>query len=244
MIRSVADCTAFLAEYHRGWGVEPRLADDDVPDHFPPPLWRVYRDLGGLFDAGTPGKRPLGTQDQLVPPDDVTFEDGQAIIAWENQGNWSARTACGPAAADDPPVEFDAGEMTEDLFSDADRPAVHGPGGLPLASRSLADWLITFLLREAVMSSPSVAADMTPDPPEDPRKWAAAPLSHLWTDGPLFPDGPVAGGRGHDFYTVGLSAGGGPALLMRHPHEGLWLGRHGGDATAVLTPDASHTAID
>ena len=234
MIRTVADLTAFLAEYHRPWGVEPRLADD-VPDRFPPPLWRVYRDLGGLFAAGQPGRRPLGTQDRLTPPQDVTFEDGHAIIAWENQGNWSALIPVEPGAGDDPPVLMDGELCGDGLIGD-------GPGSRVLAAERLSDWLITFCLREAAMSGPSLVVLDQADTPEEFERAFAGPLTPLWRHGPLFPKASAFGGPGYDVFSVSTPDGGG-ALAVWHPEDLAWVGRHGGDAAALLKPDAPHSSV-
>ncbi len=200
MITSIEDLVAFLKRFHRHWLADPRLDSWLIPSDLPPPLATIYRELGALVDIHQGPENdwrcPFHTQDSLTPLSRIKRVDGMIEFAWENQGNWSARC---PTDLLDPPVYSDARDVW-------DTPA----SGFVVVCDSLAHFLTTLCLQEAVMGSPNLAVLHTDRRPEDVL---SGQLTPLWLDGYL-----VNGEPDHHFYVSPDQ----DVLVMEW--TGLWIG--------------------
>ena len=224
MIRSLADALVFLREFHRdrprGGPTEP---DPAVLARLPRPLAALHRGAGDLLSApAVRGRRPLAARDRLRPTAALMFPNADTVeFADENQGCWTARCACGPAAPADPPVSLrdPTGDVTADHFG--------GPG--PPLSR----FLIGFCLREAVMSCGSLAAVRLP---EDADRVLTVPVEDLYIDAD----------RGVAYYHSREPA----VIASLDPRPAgpwgdvtAWVGRPDGDVRALLVPGLKVTAL-
>lgn len=182
MIASVADLVAFLKRFHCHWLDDPTLDPALIPADLPPPLTTVYHELGALveIDQGPDNdwRAPFATQDALMPLSRLKRVEGMFEFAWENQGNWSARC---PVGQPDPPVYSNA----RDVWDTPSR-------GFVVVCDSLAHFLITLCLQEAVMGCCNLAALRTDGPPAEVL---AVPLEPLWPNGYY-----VAGEPDHQFF--------------------------------------------
>ena len=153
MIQSLTDAIAFIKRFHRRFPAAPELDPARVPEALPHPLSILYRELGGwLDDVETPG--PLSTQNYLYGVDALHWpEPGIVEFASENQGNWTCRCA---VDVDDPPVLSDATDYWDDPIE-----------GFNQVSPRLSDFLITFMLTEAVFACPDMESDVDVDPADD-----------------------------------------------------------------------------
>lgn len=171
MISTIADLVTFLRRFHRHWLDEPALDPALIPPDLPPPLAEIYRELGALIAIDPPeprgdGRTPFAAQDGLMPLSRLRRIDGMIEFAWENQGNWSAR--CRPGLPD-PPVYSDAADIWESP-----------PRGHVIACDSLAHFLLTLCLQEAVMSCRHLTALDTDRHPADVFTVRTEPV---WLDG-------------------------------------------------------------
>jgi hypothetical protein len=103
---------------------------------------------------------------------------GMFEFAWENQGNWSARC---PVGLPDPPVYSNAADSWDTVQR-----------GFVLVCDSLAHFLTTLCLQEAVMGCRNLTALHTDRPAAEVL---TVPLEPLWLDGHY-----VAGEPDHQFF--------------------------------------------
>ena len=182
MIASIADLVAFLKRFHRHWLDDPALDPALIPADLPPPLATVYRELGALVEIGhgpdNDWQAPFATQDALMPLSRLKRVEGMVEFAWENQGNWSARC---PVGQPDPPVYSNAADSWDTVRR-----------GFVVACDSLAHFLTTLCLQEAVMGSGNLVALHTDKPAAEVL---AVPLEPLWLNGYY-----VAGEPDHHFF--------------------------------------------
>jgi hypothetical protein len=168
------DLIAFLQSFHalrfgssQKFGLEPSRVPSDLPE----PLRRLYTDFGALIEHAS---CPFSTQDTLSPLEQLKRFNNHIEFAWENQGNWSARTLLN---ASDPPVLID----------------IEVSGEFQPLGASLEHFLTTLCLQEAVMGSEHlIAADA--DALEDIFQGTLEPL---WLYAQFVQSKPS-----HDFYTL------------------------------------------
>lgn len=182
MIASIADLVIFLKRFHRHWRDEPQLDPALIPADLPPPLATIYCELGALVEIEQGPENgwhaPFATQDALMPLSRLKRVEGMVEFAWENQGNWSARC---PVNLPDPPVYSNAADSWDTVKR-----------GFVVVCDSLAHFLITLCLQEAVMGCRNLAAFDTDRPTPEA---VAIPLEPLWLDGYY-----VAGEPDHQFF--------------------------------------------
>jgi hypothetical protein len=182
MIASIADLVAFLKRFHRHWLDDPTLDSARIPADLPPPLATIYGELGALveieYGPDNGWHAPFATQDALMPLSRLKRVEGMVEFAWENQGNWSARCPVGEA---DPPVYSNAADSWDTVRR-----------GFVVVCDSLAHFLTTLCLQEAVMGCRHLAALRTDKPPTE---LLAVPLEPLWLNGYY-----VAGVPDHHFF--------------------------------------------
>ncbi len=127
------DLIAFLKTFHAlkfGSPEEFKLDDSRIPSDLPAPLRRLYTDFGALIERIS---GPFSTQDRLLPLEKLKRHGDLIEFAWENQGNWSARTLLN---ASNPPVSVD----------------IEVSGQFEPIHESLEHFLTTLCLQEAIMS--------------------------------------------------------------------------------------------
>jgi hypothetical protein len=212
MIASIADLVAFLKRFHRHWLDDPTLDPAPIPADLPPPLATVYRELGALVEIerrpDNNWHAPFATQDTLVPLSRLKRVEGMVEFAWENQGNWSARC---PVGQPDPPVYSNAADSWDTVRR-----------GFVVVCDSLAHFLTTLCLQEAVMSCRNLAALHSDRPMAEVL---AVPLEPLWLDGYY-----VAGEPDHQFYVSPDR----DVLVM--DWAGVWVGSPSRKAAELLAP--------
>ncbi len=212
MIVTVADLVAFLKRFHRHWLDDPMLAPSLIPGDLPPPLATIYRELGALVEIAqgpeNNWRSPFHMQDSLTPLSRLKRIDGMIEFAWENQGNWSARC---PVGEPDPPVWSNAA----DVWNTPSR------GFVPVCD-SLAHFLITLCLQEAVMGCPNLAALHTGKPSVEAL---AIPLEPLWLGGYY-----VAGEPDHQFFVSPEQ----DVLVMEW--DCMWVGSLSRSAEGMVAP--------
>jgi hypothetical protein len=178
MLNTNDDLFEFLYQGHRAWPGELGLPEHIIPEEVPGGLRRAYSAIGLLtrresqFNPGSQRRRPLGTQDALVEPEELKLENGLLRIVYENQGVWSYFV---PPGEDDPEV-----------FSD-----IRGGKPAPIGCR-LSDFLITFCLQETIMSGATKLAVTIEGDEDRYLQIASAPLwlGGKWVDGNVY----------HEFY--------------------------------------------
>lgn len=134
MITNSTELIAFLQRYHRTvLEEEPpqSILPAEIEPLIPEPLKKLYDAFGHHID-GYWG--PLSSQDHLRPPSKLRFENDEVVFLDENQGCWSC--ACQSSTPGHPVIRYD-----------------DGPEGTRL-TETLEEFLITFALQEAAMSSP------------------------------------------------------------------------------------------
>jgi hypothetical protein len=213
VIASVADLVTFLKRFHRHWLDDPTLEPALIPDDLPPPLATVYRELGALIEIQkgreNEWQAPFATQDALMPISQLKRVEGMLEFAWENQGNWSARC---PVNHPDPPVYSNAADSWDEVQR-----------GFVVVCDSLAHFLTTLCLQEAVMGSRNLAALHTKKALADVL---TVPLEPLWLNGHH-----VAGVPDHQFFV----SNDGDVLVM--DWAGLWVGSPTHRVAELVAPD-------
>ena len=213
MIASTADLVAFLKVFHRRWLADPSLDAALIPPDLPPPLATVYRELGALTEIA-PG--PFATQDGLVPPGRLKRLGGMVEFAWENSGNWSARCPLGQA---DPPVYSAAADIWETPRR-----------GFVVVCDSLAHFLTTLCLQEAVMSCRNLVNINSTRPPAE---LLTVPLEPLWLGGRY-----VDGRADHHFWVSPDRE----VLVM--DWAGVWVGSPSRAVAGLLAPGVAAQVLE
>jgi hypothetical protein len=212
MIASVADLVAFLKRFHRHWLDDPTLDLTLIPADLPPPLATVYRELGALVEINQGAENdwqcPFHTQDSLTPLSRLKRVGGMIEFAWENQGNWSARCSAGEP---DPPVYSNA----RDVWETPRR-------GVVVVCDSLAHFLTTLCLQEAVMGSRNLASVRTDG---GTGSVVAADLRPLWVRGRY-----VFGEPSHNFFVSPDQ----DVLVMEY--AGVWVGSNDRPVGSLVRP--------
>jgi hypothetical protein len=133
-IHNFDDLITFLKTFSAlrfGSPEEFKLDESRVPSDLPEPLRRLYLEFGALIERRS---GPFSTQDRLLPLEELKRFDNQIEFAWENQGNWSARTMLNES---NPPVLVD----------------IEVSGQFEPVCDSLEHFLTTLGLQEAIMSA-------------------------------------------------------------------------------------------
>ena len=213
MITDIDGLCSFLREYHREWVSGPAIPASELPSALPDPLARFYQQIGRLteIEGGqeTAWRAPLGTQDSIASPTSLKRIDGMIEFVWENQDCFSCRTA---AQGEDPPVYSDwlheLGESEEEF---------------EIVCDTLTHFLITFGLREAVMSSRFLLQPGVPS-----LESCAGDFKPLWINGVYVNRRPC-----HSFYFDTDSES-----IFMDSDAGFWLGSHRTDPTKLLPESA------
>jgi hypothetical protein len=200
VLASIADLVAFLKRFHRHWLDDPSLDPAVIPADLPSGLATIYREVGALveIEQGPDNNwhAPFTTQDALMPVSRLKRVEGMVEFAWENQGNWSARTLIG---LPDPPVYSNAADSWNEVRR-----------GFVIVCASLNHFLTTLCLQEAVMGCRNLVALHTDRPPD---QVLSIPLRPLWLNGYY-----VAGEPDHQLFVSPEQ----DVLLM--DWAGVWVG--------------------
>lgn len=221
-----------LLEFIQQW--VPDLADrhrvspTEIPSFVPPPLRAIYELagnwpvpyqqqsqspswIGGLF----------GTQDHLLPLDQLNIEEGRFEFLVENQGVWICETN---THAEDPPVYSNSSSL-DGNYDD-----------ISIVCDSLSHFLTTFCLHELLFGSPYLfTAESAPNKVGQLVKEALTPL---WLDGQyVYPDAK---------YSFHLCRG--EVLIMTIKSEDgsppdIWLGFRNRSSTKLLNQEIDLTQI-
>jgi hypothetical protein len=168
------DLIAFLKTFHGlrlGSPEEFRFDESRIPTDLPAPLRRLYLEFGALIERSS---GPFSTQDRLLPLEKLKRFDNQIEFAWENQGNWSARTLLN---ASDPPVLID----------------IEVSGQFEPTCESLEHFLTTLCLQEAIMSCEHLICTDT----DALEEFFHGVLEPVWLHAQYVQPEPS-----HDFYTL------------------------------------------
>src|SRR5262249_52671213 len=150
-----------------------RIAASSIPAFVPPPLRSIYELAGNWPIPHTEQCRPprwvpglFGTQDLLLPLDQLAANGSRFTFIHENQGVWSCETLVNE---EDPPV-----------FSDAS--AVDGSDeGMREVCPSLSHFLTTFCLHELTFGSQNLFC--VDSEPNNPGELVKGDVKGLWIDG-------------------------------------------------------------
>ena len=144
-----------------------------IPEFVPPPLRSVYELTGNWPVPYAEQWQPpqwvpglFGTQDHLLPLDQLVVNGNRLTFIHENQGVWSCETL---VDGHDPPVFSDASGIDGDYE------------GMREVCPSLAHFLTTFCLRELAFGSRHLFC--VDSEPKHPGELVKAPLTDLWIDG-------------------------------------------------------------
>jgi hypothetical protein len=150
-----------------------RTAASSIPAFIPPPLRSIYELAGNWPIPYTEQWRPprfiaglFGTQDYLLPLDQLLVKGDRFRFIHENQGVWSCETLINE---DDPPVFSDAVAID---YSDE---------GMREVCPSLSHFLITFCLQELAFGSQNLFC--VDSEPKNPGELVKVDLKPLWLDG-------------------------------------------------------------
>src|SRR5262249_14383771 len=98
MLKTNEDLFEFLYQWHRAWPGELGLPEYIIPEEVPCVLRRAYSAIGRLtrreseFNPGPQRGRPLGTQDALLEPEELTVE-------MDSSGSCAKIRQCGVASS-------------------------------------------------------------------------------------------------------------------------------------------------
>jgi hypothetical protein len=207
------DLIAFLKTFHAlRFGMPEKFKLDDlrIPSDLPVPLRRLYLEFGALIERSS---GPFSTQDRLVPPGGLRRHIDAIEFAWENQGNWSARTRLN---ASDPPVLVD----------------IEVSGQFEPVCESLEHFLTTLCLQEAIMSSDQLICLDTDDVLETIFQGTLEPV---WLHAQYVQPEPS-----HDFYTL---ENGTILVMWFHEMGTCWVGSSVGTVEHVLQDETHYQVI-
>ncbi len=184
----------FIARWVPDLSPEHRVAPSSIQPFVPPPLRAIYEIAGNypvpysqqwLPPEWIPGL--FGTQDHLLPLDQLVVTGRRFTFIHENQGVWTCETI---THEDEPPVFSDAYS-----FDGRDE-------GMREVCPSLSHFLTTFCLRELVFGSQNLF--WVDSEPAHASELVSGDLKPLWLDGMY-----VYRGASHSFFHCG-----GDMLLM------------------------------
>jgi hypothetical protein len=143
--RPIRALLEFIATWVPDLSAKHGVAPSSIPPFVPPPLRAIY-ELAGNWPVpySEQWRRPkwvpglFGTQDRLLPLDQLVVKDGRFTFIHENQGNWSCETLINQ---DDPPVFSDASSFDDSI------------DGMREVCPSLSHFLTTFCLHELAFGS-------------------------------------------------------------------------------------------
>lgn len=166
-----------LLDFIRAWvpdlSTKHQVPSSSIPDFVPSPLRAIYELTGNWpVPYGEQWRAPewtsglFGTQDRLLPLDQLEVRGDRFTFIHENQYVWTCETRI---LEEDPPVYSDAASFD-------------GSGdGMREVCPSLAHFLTTFCLHELTFGSMNLySTDANPAKPGDLVK---APIKELWTGG-------------------------------------------------------------
>jgi hypothetical protein len=163
----------FIATWVPALSPRHRIPASSIPAFVPPPLRAIYEAAGNWPTPYLEQWRPpkwvpglFGTQDQLLPLDQLVVNGRRFKFIHENQGVWSCETLIEEA---DPPV-----------FSDAS--AIDGSDeGMREVCPALSHFLTTFCLHELAFGSRNLFC--VDSEPENPGELVNGDIKALWLDG-------------------------------------------------------------
>jgi hypothetical protein len=163
----------FIATWVTDLSAKHRVATSLIPPFVPPPLRAIYELAGNHPVPYTEQWRApkwipglFGTQDRLLPLDQLVVKDGRFTFVHENQGVWWCETLINQ---DDPPVFSNASSLDG---SDE---------GMREVCPSLSHFLTTFCLHELSFGSKHLFC--VDSEPQDARELVTGNLEPLWLDG-------------------------------------------------------------
>jgi hypothetical protein len=171
--RPIPALLQFIAAWVPDLSAKHRIAPSLIPAFVPPPLRAIYELAGNWRVPYTEQWRPprwipglFGTQDQLLPLDQLVVTGDRFTFIYENQGVWSCETII---KEDDPPVFSDASS-----FDGSDE-------GMREVCPSLSHFLTTFCLHELAFGSQNLFC--VDSEPQNPGELVKGDLAPLWLDG-------------------------------------------------------------
>jgi hypothetical protein len=149
------------------------IAASTIPTFIPPPLREIYKTTGNWPVPNAEQWRPptwhsglFGTQDRLLPLDQLVVKGNRFTFIHENQGVWTCETFINEA---DPPVFSDASS-----FDDSEE-------GMREVCPYLSHFLSTFCLHELLFGSKNLFC--VDSEPGNPRELVTRDIEPLWLDG-------------------------------------------------------------
>jgi hypothetical protein len=163
----------FIASWVPYLSAKHRVASSLIPRFVPPPLRAIYELAGNCPIPYSEQWRPptwipglFGTQDQLLPLDQLVVKGERFAFIHENQGCWNCETLID---ADDPPVFSDASSFDGSY------------DGMQEVCPSLSHFLTTFCLHELVFGSQCLFCVDTH--PATPIELVTGDVEPLWLEG-------------------------------------------------------------
>jgi hypothetical protein len=171
--RPIPDLLHFISTWVPDLSAKHRIPPSSIPFFVPPPLRAIYELAGNWPVPYAEQLRPpklvpglFGTQDCLLPVDQLVVEGNRFTFVHENQGVWSCETLINEA---DPPVFSDSSKI--DDFDKTMREVC------PCVSH----FLTTFCLRELAFGSQNLLC--VDSEPKRPDELVNCEVQPLWLDG-------------------------------------------------------------